>query len=60
MVLHLAANNPSYHEKNYEIFFNKNFLTLYIFYSTFEANKKNGKYNFNDDFNGENQEGFGY
>lgn len=41
MVLHLAANNPSYHEKNYEIFFNKNFLaTKNIFYSTFEANKK--------------------
>ena len=41
MVLHLAANNPYYHEKNYEIFFNKNFLaTKNIFYSTFEANKK--------------------
>ena len=41
MVLHLAANNPSYREKNYEIFFNKNFLaTKNIFYSTFEANKK--------------------
>ena len=41
VVLHLAANNPSYHQKNYEIFFNKNFLaTKNIFYSTFEANKK--------------------
>ena len=41
VVLHLAANNPSYHERNYEIFFNKNFLaTKNIFYSTFEANKK--------------------
>ena len=41
VVLHLAANNPSYHQRNYEIFFNKNFLaTKNIFYSTFEANKK--------------------
>jgi len=41
VVLHLAANNPSYHQRNYEIFFNKNFLaTKNIFYSTFEVNKK--------------------
>ena len=26
IVLHLAANNPSYNEKNYKIFFYKNFI----------------------------------
>ena len=41
IVLHLAANNPSYHEKNYKVFFEENFLaTKNIFYSTFEVNKK--------------------
>ncbi len=30
IVLHLAANNPSYNEKNYKIFFYKN-LILFIF-----------------------------
>ena len=41
IVLHLAANNPSYHEKNYKVFFKDNSLaTKNIFYSTFEANKK--------------------
>ena len=40
-VLHLAANNPSYHEKNYKVFFKENFLaTKNIFYSTYEVNKK--------------------
>ena len=46
IVLHLAANNPSYHEKNYKIFFKENFIaTKNIFYSTFEANK-NAKFVF--------------
>jgi len=41
IVLHLAANNPSYNEKNYKFFFKQNFLTTKnIFHSTFEANKK--------------------
>ena len=41
IVLHLAANNPSYHEKNYKVFFKENFLaTKNIFYSTFKVNKK--------------------
>ena len=41
IVLHLAANNPSYREKNYKVFFKDNFLaTKNIFYSTFEINKK--------------------
>ena len=41
IVLHLAANNPSYNEKNYKVFFKENFLaTKNIFYSTFGANKK--------------------
>ena len=40
-MLHLAANNPSYGETNYKIFYKENFLaTKNIFYSTFEANKK--------------------
>ena len=46
IVLHLAANNPSYHENNYKIFFKENFIaTKNIFYSTFEANK-NAKFIF--------------
>ena len=41
IILHLAANNPSYHEKNYKVFFKENFLaTKNIFYSTFKVNKK--------------------
>ena len=41
IVLHLAANNPSYNEKDYKIFFKENFLTTKnIFQSTFEFNKK--------------------
>jgi GDP-D-mannose dehydratase len=41
IVLHLAANNPSYNEKNYKIFFTENFLaTKNIFQSTFQFNKK--------------------
>ena len=41
IVLHLAANNPSYNEKNYKIFFKENFsATKNIFYATFEANNK--------------------
>ena len=41
IVLHLAANNPSYNEKNYKVFFKENFVaTKNIFYSTFESNKK--------------------
>ena len=41
IVIHLAANNPSYHEKNYKVFFKENFLaTKNIFYSTYEVNKK--------------------
>ena len=41
IVLHLAANNPSYNEKNYKVFFKENFVaTKNIFNSTFEANKK--------------------
>jgi len=40
-VLHLAANNPSYYEKNYKIFFRDNFFaTKNVFHSTFEANQK--------------------
>ena len=41
IVLHLAANNPSFNEKNYKVFFKENFsATKNIFHSTFEANKK--------------------
>ena len=41
IVLHLAANNPSFSENNYNKFFKKNFIaTKNIFYSTFEANTK--------------------
>ena len=41
VILHLAANNPSYNEKNYKIFFKENFsATKNIFYATFEANNK--------------------
>jgi nucleoside-diphosphate-sugar epimerase len=41
IILHLAANNPSYNEKNYKVFFKENFLaTKNIFQSTFEFNKK--------------------
>ena len=41
IVLHLAANNPSFIESNYKIFFQENFsATKNIFDSTFQANKK--------------------
>lgn len=41
IVLHLAANNPSFSENSYNKFFKQNFVaTKNIFYSTFEANKK--------------------
>tara|TARA_B100000780_G_scaffold49796_1_gene30940 strand:+ start:690 stop:1616 length:927 start_codon:yes stop_codon:yes gene_type:complete len=41
IVLHLAANNPSYNEKSYKIFFTQNFsATKNIFESTFKSNKK--------------------
>ena len=41
VVLHLAANNPSYNENNHKIFYKENFLaTRNIFNSTFETNKK--------------------
>ena len=41
IVLHLAANNPSYYENSYKIFFEENFLaTKNIFDSTFEINNQ--------------------
>lgn len=41
IVLHLAANNPSYSENNYKIFFKDNYkATNNLFNSTFEANRK--------------------
>ena len=41
IVLHLASNNPSYHENNYKKFYEDNLITTKnIFYSTFNANKK--------------------
>ena len=41
IVLHLAANNPSFIENNYKVFFKENFsATKNIFDSTFQANKK--------------------
>ena len=41
IVLHLAANNPSFNQKNYHLFYQKNYIaTKNIFYSTFKANKK--------------------
>ncbi len=46
LVLHLAANNPSYLEKGYKTFFKENFLaTKNIFYSVFQSNK-NAKFIF--------------
>ena len=41
ILLHLGANNPSYNEDSYKLFFKDNLLaTKNIFYSTFKANKK--------------------
>ena len=41
IILHLAANNPSYKDKDSKIFFKENFLaTKNIFQATFESNKK--------------------
>ncbi len=41
IVLHLAANNPSYSENNYRIFFKDNYVaTNNLFNSTFQANQK--------------------
>ena len=41
IVLHLAANNPSFDQENYNLFYQKNYIaTENIFYSTFKANKK--------------------
>ena len=41
IVLHLAANNPSFSEKSYNKFFKQNFVaTKNIFHSTFKANTK--------------------
>ncbi len=39
IVLHLASNNPSFGEKNYDLFFKNNYKsTKNIFHSTFESN----------------------
>lgn len=39
IVLHLASNNPSFGEKNYDLFFKNNYKsTKNIFHSTFERN----------------------
>ena len=41
IVLHLASNNPSHLENNYEKFYKNNLIsTKNIFYTTFKANKK--------------------
>ena len=41
ILLHLGANNPSYNEDSYKLFFKDNKLTTKnIFFSTFKANKK--------------------
>jgi len=41
VVLHLAANNPSYNHDNYKLFYQDNLIaTKNIFLETFEANKK--------------------
>ena len=41
IVLHLASNNPSYSEKNHNLFFKENYkATKNIFYSTFDSNIK--------------------
>jgi len=41
IVLHLASNNPSYDEKNHNLFFKENYKsTKNIFYSTFDSNIK--------------------
>ena len=41
IVLHLAANNPSYSENSYKIFFEDNYkATNNLFNSTFQANQK--------------------
>ena len=41
IVLHLASNNPSYGEKNHNLFFKENYkATKNIFYSTFDSNIK--------------------
>ena len=41
VVLHLAANNPSYNQDNYKLFYQDNLIaTKNIFLETFEANKK--------------------
>ena len=41
VVLHLASNNPSHNDKNYNKYYKENFLATYnIFHSTFNANKK--------------------
>ena len=41
IVLHLASNNPSYGEKNHNLFFKENYkATKNIFYSTFDNNIK--------------------
>lgn len=41
IVLHLASNNPSYDEKNHNLFFKENYkATKNIFYSTFDSNIK--------------------
>jgi GDP-D-mannose dehydratase len=41
IVLHLGANNPSYNEDSFKLFFKDNKLTTKnIFFSTFKANKK--------------------
>ena len=41
IVLHLASNNPSYGEKNHNLFFKENYkATKNIFYSTFNNNIK--------------------
>ena len=41
IVLHLASNNPSYEEKNHNLFFKENYkATKNIFYSTFDNNIK--------------------
>ena len=41
IVVHLAANNPSYNQKSYKIFYKDNMdTTKNIFYSTFKSNLK--------------------
>tara|TARA_B100000780_G_scaffold129912_1_gene91031 strand:- start:1338 stop:2240 length:903 start_codon:yes stop_codon:yes gene_type:complete len=41
IVLHLASNNPSFHQKSYKLFYKDNYVaTKNIFLSTFQSNNK--------------------